>query len=276
MNKEFKNSLYAVFGNPIDHSQSPKIHNFFLKKYNFHENYIRVCLEKENFLSDILFFFKNGGKGANITLPFKEKVFSICDSITERARIAGAINTIKKTKKKGLLGDNTDGIGFLSDLIFKKLIKKNFNILLLGAGGAARGVLHPLLNFKCNVYITNRTFSKAEYLSEKFKKFGNIQSVSLNSLHRKNYNLVVNATSTSVLNISPVIPSSLVSKKTIYYDMFYGEKNTSFINFCKKHGAQKVFNGFGMLVNQAAHSFFLWKKIFPNVNDVFYFLKEKQ
>ncbi|CAL4323439.1 shikimate dehydrogenase [Buchnera aphidicola] len=274
MKNASKKNCYAVFGNPISHSKSPEIHNFFFKKYGFHENYVKICASKENFINEILSFFQKGGKGANITLPFKEKVFLLCNSITKRARIAGSINTIKKYDKNFLLGDNTDGVGFLSDLLFQNLIKKNFNVLILGAGGAARGILHPLLEFECNIYITNRTFSKAQYLSKKFKKFGNIFSIPINQLKKNNYHIVINATSTSVFNVCPLIPSNLISKEVIYYDMFYGKKDTFFMNFCKKNGAKKVFNGIGMLINQAAHSFFLWKKIFPNTKEVFNFLEK--
>jgi len=273
VNKIFQKNMYAVFGNPINHSKSPEIHNFFLKKYNFDGNYIRICASKKNFLNEISLFFRNGGKGANITLPFKEKVFPICNSITERARLAGSINTLKKFKNNNILGDNTDGVGFLSDLRFNKLIKKKFNVLILGAGGAARGILYPLLNFGCKIDITNRTFIKAEFLSKKFKKFGNIQAISLENLRKNNYDLVINATSTSVFRASPLIPAHLISKKTIYYDMFYGKKYTHFMKFCKKNGAKKVFNGMGMLINQAAHAFFLWKKVFPETKEIFHFLK---
>ncbi|MCW5197510.1 shikimate dehydrogenase [Buchnera aphidicola] len=269
-----KNICYAVFGNPINHSKSPKIHNFFFKKYNFNEKYIRICASKQFFLKEILNFFENGGKGANITLPFKEKVFSICTVLTKRAQISGSINTLKKNNI-GIIGDNTDGIGLLTDLKYKNLISKNDNILILGAGGAARGIIYPLLKFGCNIYITNRTIQKAKILSKEFLKFGYIKYLKLNQLHKNKFQIIINATSAGISDHSSlVIPSNIFNQKTICYDMFYGNTDTNFMKLCKNLGSKKVYNGIGMLVNQAAHSFFLWTDIFPKINDVFNFLKK--
>ncbi|CAL4323544.1 Shikimate dehydrogenase (NADP(+)) [Buchnera aphidicola (Chaitophorus sp. 3695)] len=269
-----KNIYYAVFGNPINHSKSPKIHNFFLKKYDLNEKYIRICASKKFFLTEILSFFKNGGKGANITLPFKEKVYSICTNLTKRAKISGSINTLKKNYIGEIIGDNTDGIGLLTDLKFKNLINKNDNILILGAGGAARGIIYPLLKFGCNIYITNRTIKKAQILSKKFRKFGYIKCLKLHQLNKNKFQIIINATSAGISNNSPlVIPSDIFNKKIICYDMFYGNTDTFFMKFCKKLGATRVYNGIGMLVNQAAHSFFLWTNIFPNIKNILDILK---
>ncbi|NIG99360.1 MAG: shikimate dehydrogenase [Buchnera aphidicola (Periphyllus acericola)] len=276
MNNLYEKKIYAVFGNPISHSKSPEIHNFFYKLYNLNQKYIKIHLSKKNFLKNISFFFKRGGKGANITLPFKEKVFSLCHEITNRAKIAGSINTLKLFENETILGDNTDGIGFLSDLLLKKIVKRKFNILIIGAGGAARGIIYPLLKFGCNIFITNRTFNKAKILSKEFQNFGNIESITLKNLNQMKFNIIVNATSAGIFNNIPLIPENIIRKETICYDMFYKEKNTNFMKFCKNFGSNKVFNGIGMLVNQAAHSFFLWNNIFPNVKKTIKFLTKKK
>lgn len=273
-NKTNKN-IYAVFGNPIYHSKSPDIHNFFYKLYNLNCNYIAINASKNFFLNEISLFFKNGGKGVNITLPFKEKIFPICDIITDRAKIAGAINTLKLYNKKFILGDNTDGIGFLSDLLQNNLIKKKNDILIIGAGGASRGIIYPLLKFGCNIFITNRTFEKAKFLMKEFKKFGNIKCIKIKNLKSNKFHLIVNATSAEIKNDLPLIPSNIIKKKTICYDMFYRNKDTNFMKFCKKYKSKKVYNGIGMLVNQAAHSFFIWNKIFPDIKKTLFFLKNK-
>ncbi|CAL4323554.1 Shikimate dehydrogenase (NADP(+)) [Buchnera aphidicola (Periphyllus testudinaceus)] len=271
----YKNKFYAVFGNPINHSKSPDIHNFFYKLYSLDYKYIKICASKNFFLKDILSFFNKGGKGANITLPFKEKIFSLCNEITKRAQISGSINTLKKFDNGNILGDNTDGIGFLSDLLFHNIVKKKFNLLIIGAGGAAKGVIYPLLQFGCNIFLTNRTFERAKILSNKFKNFGNIESITLRNLSNMRFNLIINATSSGISNEVPLIPCNIINKKTICYDMFYGDKNTVFMNFCKSYGAKKIYSGIGMLIHQAAHSFFLWNNIFPDIKKTVNFLSKK-
>ncbi|CAL4323807.1 Shikimate dehydrogenase (NADP(+)) [Buchnera aphidicola (Chaitophorus populicola)] len=265
----YNNSHYAVFGNPINHSKSPNIHNFFFKKYNLNEKYIRICASKKFFIKEISEFFQNGGKGANITLPFKEKIYSFCNILTKRAKISGSVNTLKKIYTNDIIGDNTDGIGFLTDLISKSLIKKSDNILILGAGGAARGIIYPLLKFGCKIYITNRTFEKAQILSEEFKIFGYIKCIKSNQLNKNKFHVVINATSAGIYNnLSLTIPKDIIFSNTVCYDMFYGNKDTFFMKFCKKLGSKRVYSGIGMLVNQAAHSFFLWTNIFPNIKNI--------
>ncbi|WP_343187698.1 shikimate dehydrogenase [Buchnera aphidicola (Periphyllus koelreuteriae)] len=268
----YKKEIYAVFGNPIHHSKSPQIHNFFFKLYNLKKKYIKICASKKFFLDEITLFFKKGGKGANITLPFKEKIFSLCNNITKRATIAGSINTLKKCNNGQIIGDNTDGIGFISDLLFHNIIKKNFNLLIIGAGGASRGIIYPLLKFGCNVFITNRTFQKAKILSKEFSKFGNIESIFYKNLRGINFDLIINSTSASISNELPLISYNIIKKKTICYDMFYMNKKTSFMSFCEFYGSKNVYNGIGMLIHQAAHSFFLWNKIFPDIKKTIKYL----
>lgn len=159
---------YAVFGNPIAHSKSPLIHQLFAEQLQIDHPYGRVLAPVDAFLPTLNSFFVAGGKGANVTVPFKEEAFGRADELTERASLAGAVNTLKRLEDGRLLGDNTDGIGLLSDLERLSFIKPGFRILLIGAGGASRGVLLPLLSLDCAVTITNRTFSRAEELAALF------------------------------------------------------------------------------------------------------------
>ena len=158
---------YAVFGNPIAHSKSPLIHQQFAEQLQIDHPYGRVLAPVDAFVTTLNAFFDAGGKGANVTVPFKEEAFERADELTERASLAGAVNTLKRLEDGRLLGDNTDGIGLLSDLERLSFIKPGFRVLLIGAGGASRGVLLPLLSLDCAVTITNRTFSRAEALAGK-------------------------------------------------------------------------------------------------------------
>ena len=159
---------YAVFGNPIAHSKSPLIHQQFAEQLQIDHPYGRVLAPVDAFIPTLEAFFAAGGKGANVTVPFKEEAFERADELTERASLAGAVNTLKRLEDGRLLGDNTDGIGLLSDLERLSFIKPGFRVLLIGAGGASRGVLLPLLSLDCAVTITNRTFSRAEALAALF------------------------------------------------------------------------------------------------------------
>lgn len=155
---------YAVFGHPIAHSKSPSIHRLFAQQLQIAHPYGRILAPLDDFVTTLDAFFNEGGKGANITVPFKEEAFARADELTERAALAGAVNTLKRLEDGRLLGDNTDGIGLLSDLERLEFIKPGFRVLLIGAGGASRGVLLPLLSLDCAVTIVNRTFSRAHEL----------------------------------------------------------------------------------------------------------------
>ncbi|QCI20036.1 MAG: shikimate dehydrogenase [Buchnera aphidicola (Brevicoryne brassicae)] len=264
-----QNFNYAVFGNPINHSKSPEIHGFFSNQTNVFHTYESVNVPLDEFVSFLLKFFKKHGKGANITAPFKQEAYLFCDKLTERARIAQSVNTLKKVNNKYILGDNTDGIGLLSDLIRLNFIKKNNSILILGAGGAVRGILFPLLSFGCSVFILNRTLSNAEKLVVQFSKYGKINIFDKNSSEKKHFDLIINATSKYDKNNENNIDVSFVSSKTCFYDMNYHKYDTPFFSsYIKKRS-----NGIGMLVFQAAHSFFLWHNIFPETNYIINSLK---
>lgn len=261
-----KNFNYALFGNPIDHSQSPQIHDFFAKQTGFFHIYTAVNVSLNDFHYVVNDFFKKEGRGANITAPFKEEAYFISNKLTERAKIAQSVNTLKKIDDKSILGDNTDGIGLLSDLIRLNFIKRKYSILIIGAGGAVKGVIFPLLSFGCSIFILNRTLCNAQKLVLQFKKYGNINIFDKSSKKIKTFDLVINATSKNIKNKDNFIPLSFISSKTFFYDMNYQRDNTPFINWCIQIGSTFFSNGIGMLVFQAAHSFFLWHNKLPEID----------
>lgn len=266
---------YAVFGNPIAHSKSPFIHQQFAQQLNIAHPYGCVLAPLNDFISTLNTFFAEGGKGANVTVPFKEEAFARADELTERAALAGAVNTLKRLDDGRLLGDNTDGIGLLSDLERLSFIRPGMRVLLLGAGGATRGVLLPLLSMDCAVTIANRTFSRAEDLAKLFAHTGSVQAVALNALEGHEFDLVINATSSGIGGDIPAIPASLIHPSLYCYDMFYQKGNTPFLAWCQQHGAKRCADGLGMLVGQAAHAFLLWHGVLPQIDPVIELLKQE-
>ena len=260
-----KKNYFAVFGNPINHSQSPKIHNLFSKYTGIVHYYSAINVPLGEITIALNFFFEKGGQGGNITLPFKEEVLSVCNTLTRFSEISGAVNTIKKLKNGHILGDNTDGIGIQKDLERLKFIREKYIILVIGAGGAARGILLPLLFLNCSVFITNRNMKKAESIEKEFKNFGKIVSVDLLNLRTMDFNLVINATSSGIHGVSPTLPDSIISPNTYCYDLSYQSVVTPFLSWCKRLGAVNISNGTGMLVNQAAYSFLLWHGVLPPI-----------
>ncbi|WP_435928829.1 shikimate dehydrogenase [Dryocola sp. BD613] len=259
---------FAVFGNPIQHSKSPQIHKLFAEQLNIDHPYGRILAPVEAFPASLESFFNAGGKGANITMPFKEQAFARADELTERAALAGAVNTLKRLEDGRLLGDNTDGIGLLSDLERLSLIKPGDRILLSGAGGAARGVLLPLLSLDCAVTITNRTFTRAAELAKLFSHTGSVQAVEQQRLEGHEFDLIINATSSGVNGDIPSLPASLLSHNVGCYDMFYQSGLTPFLSWSAQHGVQQYADGLGMLVGQAAHAFLLWHGVLPDIAPV--------
>ncbi|GKX64621.1 shikimate dehydrogenase (NADP(+)) [Pragia fontium] len=265
---------FAVFGNPIGHSKSPRIHQLFANSCNIRLHYGTQLAPIEGFELAIQYFFANGAVGANVTLPFKEQAFALCDELTERAASAGAVNTIKRLDDGRLLGDNTDGIGLLSDLQRLNMIHPGSRILLIGAGGAARGVILPLLSYGCELVITNRTHAKADVLANLFSHHGSITSKMPDELQGEQFDLIINATSTGISGDLPPIPSSLISLNTACYDMFYQAELTPFLVWAASYGATNYADGLGMLVGQAAHAFALWHGVMPDVESVLLELRQ--
>lgn len=264
---------FAVFGNPIAHSKSPRIHQLFAEQTGVPHPYGRICAPVEGFAASLREFLAQQGQGANVTLPFKEEAYVLADELTERASMAGAVNTVKKLEDGRLLGDNTDGIGLLTDLERLNLIKPGDKILLIGAGGAARGVILPLLSFGCSLTITNRTLSKAELLADVFQHAGGVKAKAMDRLAGEQFDLIVNATSSGIGGDVPAIPASLISPSVRCYDMFYQATATPFLSWCEQQGAKKMADGLGMLVGQAAHSFFLWHGKLPDITPVIAVMK---
>lgn len=266
---------YVVFGNPIAHSKSPFIHQQFAEQLSITHPYGRMLAPLDGFVETLETFFQQGGKGANVTVPFKEEAFARADELTERAALAGAVNTLKRLDDGRILGDNTDGIGLLSDLERLSLIKPGYRVLLIGAGGAARGVLLPLLSLDCNVTITNRTYARAQTLAELFRHTGSVSAQAMSELSGHEFDLIINATSSGIAGETPPIPASLINSHVCCYDMFYQKGDTAFLAWCVQHGAKRYADGLGMLVGQAAHAVLLWHGILPNVEPVIDSLKRE-
>lgn len=256
---------FAVFGNPINHSCSPRIHALFAAERGITHPYGRVLAPLDGFEQTLRQFFAAGGLGANISLPFKERAFSLCDQLTERGALVGAVNTIKKQLDGSLLGDNADGIGLLNDLQRLGLLRQDSRVLLVGAGGASRGVILPLLAYGCKVVLTNRTFPRAQELVRFYHHVGDISALPLERLGTPDYDLIINATSTGVQGSIPPLPASLITSQVCCYDMYYQQGDTPFITWCRRQGALRSADGLGMLLGQAASSFLLWHGVLPSV-----------
>lgn len=266
---------YAVFGNPIAHSKSPFIHRQFAEQLNIAHPYGRVLAPTDDFVATLERFFMSGGQGANVTVPFKEQAFARSDELTERASLAGAVNTLKRLEDGRLLGDNTDGVGLLSDLERLQLIRPGDRILLVGAGGAARGALLPLLSLDCPVTIVNRTFSRAQELVQLFCHTGSVSALEMSELEGHEFDLIINATSSGLNGEVPPLPVSLLNHHVRGYDMFYQQGLTPFLRWCLDGGVQHYADGLGMLVGQAAHAFLLWHGVLPQTEPVITALKQE-
>lgn len=259
---------YAVFGNPIGHSKSPFIHTLFARQTNQSLTYTAECAPVGGFIEAAKAFFADGGKGCNVTLPFKEDAYQFASRLTERAQLAGAVNTLKKLDDGEIIGDNTDGAGLVQDLLQHQVVLEGARILIIGAGGAARGVIKPLLDQKpTSLTITNRTFSKAEELAELFSAYGPVTAKEMNTIAEE-YDVVINSTSASLSSELPAISSSVFATNSTSYDMMYGKGDTTFNQWAKQHGAAYAYDGLGMLVGQAAESFMLWRGLRPGAKQI--------
>lgn len=266
---EKRKDSYAVMGNPVTHSKSPQIHSLFARQTGEALEYSAIQVDLGGFKQAVGNFQAAGGKGLNITVPFKQEAWAFVDSRSERAERAGAVNTIK-IESNQLYGDNTDGIGLVTDLIQNnELILKDKRILLMGAGGAARGVLTPLLEHKPAILmIVNRTADKAYILAEQFSDLGLIKGCGYEALQDEQFDIVINATAASLSGEVPPLPDSIFADNGVAYDMMYAAEPTAFLKWSATHGAVKNFDGLGMLVEQAAESFFIWRGVRPETMSV--------
>ncbi|MFL6577085.1 MAG: shikimate dehydrogenase [Povalibacter sp.] len=269
---------YAVVGFPIKHSWSPFIHGMFAKQTNQALTYSRLEITPENFQTEVSAFFDEGGKGLNVTVPHKQAACLIARYKTPRAEIAGAVNTLV-LQDDSLLGDNTDGAGLLTDLTRNlSMAIEGTRILLLGAGGAARGVLGPLLGAAPDyVEIANRDGNRALQLAEEFRLLGSVKGAGFDAITTTGtFDLILNATSASLQDTIPPIPPSVIGPATLCYDMAYGKGDTSFTRWAKNAGAGRAETGWGMLVEQAAESFYLWRGIKPDTKPVLEAVKQQK
>ncbi len=268
---------YAVIGNPINHSKSPLIHAEFAKNTQQDLQYTAIEIAVDGFQSGLKQLQTEGFKGINITVPFKEIAWKTITNKSDYAERAGAINTVKFNDDGTLYGDNTDGIGLCRDLTDNHhLILNNKRILLLGAGGAARGVIEPLLSYSpSELVIANRTASKAHDLADVFSNFGNIKGLGYDEVSGQ-FDVVINATSASLQGKVPPLPDDLLNDEAYCYDMMYSDSDTAFITWAKQHGAAKTIDGLGMLVEQASEAFRVWRGIKPDTQPIIQKLKNKQ
>jgi shikimate dehydrogenase len=256
-------SRFAVIGTPISHSLSPIIHQLFAEQTGIQLAYEKILGEDSIFEQQVADFFAHSGKGLNVTLPYKQRAFALADQKTPRCALAKAANTLWLAENK-LYADNTDGIGLLRDLN-RYLELKNIKILILGAGGAARGIIPTLLNERSlQITITNRTLEKALAIQ---KEFPELHCSSLDNLH-DSFDLIINATSASLQGGDLGIPERLLKSKPFAYDLAYNkQQHTPFVEFCLNLGCSAV-DGLGMLVEQAAEAFSIWNGRMPSTKEV--------
>ncbi|WP_160285393.1 shikimate dehydrogenase [Pseudomonas knackmussii] len=260
---------YCVFGNPIGHSKSPLIHSLFAQQTGQALTYEALLAPLDDFTGAARAFFAEG-LGANVTVPFKEEAYRLADELSERARRAGAVNTLKKLDGGRLLGDNTDGAGITRDLVVNNGVAlAGKRVLVLGAGGAVRGILEPFLGERpAALVVLNRTAAKAEQLAREFADLGEVRAGGFD-LREEAFDVIVNGTSASLAGELPPIDPALIRKgHTVCYDMMYGKETTAFNRWAAEQGAARCIDGLGMLVEQAAEAFQLWRGVRPDSRSV--------
>lgn len=266
-----KSDRYAVVGHPVAHSRSPMIHQLFARQTGEELIYERIDVSPEDLEVAVRDFGAAGGKGLNVTAPHKQAIFALSTECGEKANRAGAVNTLTFLPGGGMRGDNTDGIGFMHDLTtnHKQEVAAK-RVLILGAGGATRGILAPLLEAKpAELVLANRTLERAEALVEQFEASGDFTACRFDALKDRNpFDLVINATSTGRSSESPPFPPSCVGEVSFCYDLAYGLKGTPFVTWARKHGAGEAVQGWGMLVEQAAESYQIWRGMRPDTAEI--------
>ena len=266
---------YAVLGNPVKHSKSPQIHLLFAEEMGITLEYNAIEVPNDELSTYVNLFSSQGGKGLNITVPFKENAYKLCTEITSRALESGSVNTIKFDTETNIIGDTTDGEGFINDLRKNYGINlQNESILILGAGGTVKSIIERLVSEEIkNVVIVNRTLSRAEELEKKFKNKIDIKSFSYETLPNDIFDVIINGTSLSLSSEVPPISRNIINKNTFCYDLMYSSDKTVFIKWAIENGALRAADGLGMLVEQAAESFFIWHGVKPNTAKVIEALK---
>jgi shikimate dehydrogenase len=265
------NKKFAVLGHPISHSLSPKIHKYFANQFAIDLDYKRIDVEGVNFKKTLIDLKQEGYDGLNITLPLKNLAYEICDELSSRAEQAKSVNTIS-IKNEKLFGDTTDGLGLVTDLLRKNVGLENKKILVIGAGGASNGVMYDLISQQPKaIFLTNRTINKSLDMAAYWATLAIEKNVMLNILSAKediNFDLIINATSSSLGNGSAIFPENL--KGHFWYDMMYG-KQTPFLLIAEQNKA-KFSDGLGMLVEQAAAAFNIWHHQKPDTKSIYQIL----
>jgi shikimate dehydrogenase len=267
---------YAVIGNPIEHSKSPQIHRAFAEQTGEPVEYDRILGDVDDFPGDVRRFMSEGGLGLNVTVPFKEQAWRLADELSQRAHTAGAVNTLIRLENNQLRGDNTDGAGLVRDLSVNQGFRlQGKRLLMLGAGGAVRGVIRPLLEQQPRrIIIANRTANKAYTLASGMAGYGQVAGCGLDELEGMQFDLIINGTSAGLAGEVPAIPGSILAKGGWCYDMLYSNQATPFQTWGYEHKAARSLDGLGMLVEQAAESFRLWRGILPETSPVIAMLRQ--
>jgi shikimate dehydrogenase len=266
-----KPSSFAVMGNPVAHSKSPQIHSLFARQLDISMSYERIQVDVGGFDQAVSHFTAHGGAGLNITVPFKVEAWKLCqkgnNELSARAEQAEAVNTLKFRADNTVYGDNTDGAGIVADIENNiGLSLANSRVLIVGAGGAVRGILGPIIEREPSVItIANRTSSKASELVDRFSGSCNtsLQSSALEEDGDGEYDLIINGTAASLDNSLPGLPENCLSSETVIYDMMYSQQPTIFMQWALSNGAKQAYDGLGMLVEQAAESFYQWHGMRP-------------
>lgn len=265
MNTDIPADRYAVMGNPIGHSKSPLIHAQFAAQTGQHLKYEALLVEPGRFAAAVVEFHAGGGRGLNVTVPFKQDAWVLAQQRTPRAERAGAVNTLWWDAQDHLHGDNTDGVGLVRDLCGNQgLILAGQRILLVGAGGAARGVLEPLLReHPVKLVIANRTADKAVELASAFADLGAVTGCGFAALAGAQFDLVINATAAGLTGHVPPLPASVFAPGAWAYDLMYASEPTAFVRWSLERGVDRACDGLGMLVEQAAEAFWIWRGVRP-------------
>ena len=261
---------YVLFGHPVAHSWSPFIHGLFARQFGDTIEYKLIDVEPADFRKSVIDFFVGRGHGANVTVPHKQAAAEVVNEMTPRAARAGAVNAIAVRAGAKLYRDNTDGAGLVQDLRVNLGVEiTGRRILLLGAGGAARGVLGPLLQEKpAALVVANRTPARASELARDFADVGNVTGGDFEAMRFGPWDIVINGTSASLAGEVPELPDGVFGPDTLCYDMAYGRGKTPFMEWAAARGATRIRKGFGMLVEQAAESYLLWRGVRPDTAPV--------
>jgi shikimate dehydrogenase len=269
---------YAVMGNPIAHSKSPRIHTLFATQFGHDIEYRAILVEPGHFTRAVAEFLAESGKGLNITVPFKEEAWALAATRSARAQRAGAVNTLVLDPSGSHYGENTDGAGLVRDLRNNHGCElAGSRVLLLGAGGAARGVIGPLLDEQpARLVIANRTPGKAIELARSFRDSGLVEGCGLEALAGRSFDIIINATAAGLRGEVPDLPPGVVQAQSWCYDMMYADEPTAFMRWAQARGVRKSLDGLGMLVEQAAEAFFLWRGVRPDTEPVIRILRQRR